>query len=67
MKVIILEYPDTTDLSAVTLGTIVDEANASSLVGGTLIHVGQHSNPPEPVLVPHIHPVTGEAGAPVEG
>jgi hypothetical protein len=63
MKYIVVEYPDTADITILTVGAAAKvTVGTTEVTGGTINLVGQTRNPPAPTLVAHNHGVPAGAG-----
>jgi hypothetical protein len=65
MQLILIEFDDSVDLSAITVGATVQVGSLSGIVDSKTSMV----NPPDPILLAHTHTingtVTGVTGEPV--
>lgn len=56
MKVVVIRFPDTADVSALTVGAAVSVyVGAVTVAGGTVNSVSVMEDPPAATLIPHTH------------
>ena len=64
MKFVMVQFPDATDISTLTVDSTVQ---VGTVAGGTVIMAGSMQNPPDAVLIQHVHsldaPVTNTGPA----
>ena len=58
MKVVVVRFPDTTDISALTIGSAISvKIGTTEIVGGAVNSVASIENPTIATLIPHNHTV----------
>lgn len=63
MKIVVLEFDDTVDTSALILGaTPTVTIGTTNIIGGIVLTSFPLPNPPAPTLVPHIHSTLKQEG-----
>ena len=59
MKIVVVEFADTVDISALAVNSTVA---VGTVAGGTVILSGSAQNPTAAALMPHTHPVPAANG-----
>ncbi len=63
MKIVILQFDDSVDVSALTMGaTPTVTVGATNITGGSVLTVLQIPDTPVPTLIPHTHSVPSQGG-----
>ncbi len=54
-KFVMVQFPDATDISTLTVDSTVTVTKTVPVTGGTVIMAGSMQNPPAQMLIPHTH------------
>lgn len=68
MKIVVIQYPDSVDISTITKGATANVVVGESTVeGGTVLNASEwyEAPPAAPTLVPHTHNLAGSTGEPI--
>lgn len=63
MKIVVLEFADTVDVSDLAMGaTPTLTIGTTNITGGSVVTAFQVANPPAPTLLAHFHTIPSQAG-----